>query len=270
MIILNQREISTERFPNNETKVPDFEADIRPDRNLLEFKYTDDGDLIRLMFVKWRMDELRAACTLIIRYMPYSRMDRKIEGSLFTLQYVCRFINMLQFAKVIVVEPHSQKTMDLLERATAVYPVMDWLPAVRQDMGFTDGDRIVFPDKGAVKRYRRRDFPHCCVFEKKRNPATGRIEGMKLVEGTVPPGAKCIIMDDLCSAGGTFFMAGNMLREQGAGEIALVVSHCEPAIFAGKLLDSDSPVSRIYTGDSMMNRPHPKIKYLPLTIDCYV
>ena len=38
MLMLNQQEVVTERFPNNETKVCDFEEIIRPDRNILEFK----------------------------------------------------------------------------------------------------------------------------------------------------------------------------------------------------------------------------------------
>jgi ribose-phosphate pyrophosphokinase len=270
MISLNHQEIKVEQFPNSETKVKDFEACIRPDRNILEFKYSNDGDLVRLMFVKWRMDELQAPCTLVIRYMPYSRMDRKIEGDLFTLQYVCRFINMLHFPKVLVVEPHSQKTTELLERATAVYPVMDRLPAIMDEIGFTDNDRIVFPDKGAAARYSNSGLRNVCVFEKTRISTTGRIEGMALKDGAIPPGAKCIIIDDLCSAGGTFFMAGNILREKGAGDVVLVVSHCEPTIFDGKLLETNSPVSRIYTGDSMMNRPHPKINYLTVNIDHYV
>ena len=286
MLLLNQQEISAEQFPNNETKVKDFDENILPDRNVLEFKYFDDSDLIRLMFVKWRLDELQTPCTLVIRYMPYSRMDRKIPGSLFTLQYVCRFINILQFKEVVVIEPHSQKTMELLEHAVAVYPVMDWLPDIMTEIGFSDNDRIVFPDKGAAERYRnyglkdscvfektrnpitgRQDI---CVFEKTRNPITGRIEGMKQKEGTIPQGAKCIIIDDLCSAGGTFLLAGNSLRENGAGEVYLIVSHCEPTVFDGKLLADDSPIDRIYTSDSMMNRPHRKIKYLPVNIDRYV
>ena len=167
-------------------------------------------------------------------------------------------------------EPHSQKTMELLERSVAVYPVMDWLPDIMTEIGFTDNDRIVFPDKGAAERYRNYDLQDSCVFEKTRNPITGRIEGMKQKEGTIPQGAKCIIIDDLCSAGGTFLLAGNSLRESGAREVYLIVSHCEPTIFDGKLLADDSPIDRIYTSDSMMNRPHRKIKYLPVNIDRYV
>jgi ribose-phosphate pyrophosphokinase len=270
MIFLNKHEIRIEKFPNNEAKVKDFEAAIQPDRNILELRYTNDCDLIRLMFVKWHIDELQAPCTLIISYMPYSRMDRKIEGDIFTLQHICRFINMLKFTKVVVVEPHSQVTLDLLERATAIFPVIDWLPGIMHDIGFTQSDHIVFPDKGAAARYQSSGLQHVCVFEKSRNQVTGQIEGMFLKEGAIRRGAKCIIIDDLCSAGGTFLMAANILREAGAGAIFLIVTHIEPAVFDGRLLDSDSPVSRIYASNSMMHQPHPKIEYLPVHIDRYV
>ena len=270
MLLLNQQEIVIERFPNNETKVWDIAEIIHPSRNILEFMYTDDCDLVLLMFVKWRLDELHTPCNLVIRYMPYSRMDRKIAGNFFTLQYVCRYINMLHFNKVVVVEPHSQMTLKLLERAEALYPVMNWLPDIMKKTGFKDNDRIVFPDKGAAERYRESGLKDTCVFEKTRNPVTGRIEGMKLTKGVITPGAKCIIIDDLCSAGGTFFLAGNILRDMGAEEVILVVAHCEPAVFDGQLLADRSPVSRIYTNNSMMNRHHPKIEYLPINIDRYV
>lgn len=270
MLILNAREIITERFPNNETKVKDFAENIRPDGNILEFYYREDGDLICLMFVGRRINELKVPCTLVIHYMPYSRMDRKIEGDLFTLQYICDYINGLNFVKVIVTEPHSQITMELLERSVAVYPVIDWLPRIMQEMEFGENDRIIFPDKGAAARYRSADYKNVCVFEKTRNPQSGRIEGMNLREGSLNRGAKCIIIDDLCSAGGTFAWAGNVLREMGAADVVLAVSHCEPTVFGGKLLEPESPVSRIYTSTSMMNEKHPKLIYMPVKFEDYV
>lgn len=85
MLKLNGHEIKTERFPNNETKVKDLENAIIDGQNTLEFKYISDEDLVALMFAKKRIDEFKVPCTLFIWYMPYSRMDRKIDGDLFTL-----------------------------------------------------------------------------------------------------------------------------------------------------------------------------------------
>lgn len=83
MLTLNGTKLLTERFPNNETKVKDFENAIVDGQNILEFKYVNDEDLVTLMFAKKRIDEFNVPCTLFIWYMPYSRMDRKIEGDLF-------------------------------------------------------------------------------------------------------------------------------------------------------------------------------------------
>ena len=258
-----------ENFPNNETKIKDFE-EIIEENNLLEFTYREDGDLVRLMFVKRRIEEKPSQCTLVINYMPYSRMDRKIDGDLFTLQYVCRFINELNFNQVYIVEPHSSKTTELIERSTAIYPALNWLPEIMSDLKFTDNDRIVFPDKGAASRYKDCNYKNVCIFEKTRNPLTGKIENMVLKEGSLPQGAKCVIVDDLCSAGGTFAWAGSILKDRGASDVRLIVTHCEPTVFSGKLLSEDSPIDLVYTSRSMMDTEHPKLNYMNLNIENYV
>ncbi|MHC5310643.1 phosphoribosyltransferase family protein [Myroides sp. LJL116] len=269
MIILNNQPIITQEFPNKETKVKDFDALIQKE-NLLEFTYTCDGDLIELLFVKKRLDQDNVSCKLWINYMPYSRMDRKIEGDLFTLKYICEFINSLNFQTVYVVEPHSSITMELLNNSIAIYPALSWLPEVMQNLGFTKDDRIVFPDKGAATRYQDAGYQNYCVFDKTRNPQTGRIENMVLKKGDIPQGAKCIIVDDLCSAGGTFLKAAQILKQMGAGQIFLLVTHCEPRVFSSKLLEADSVIEKVFTSTSMINTEHPKIEYIHINPKSYV
>lgn len=269
MIRLNDKLIQTATFPNKETKISDFESWILPE-NVLEFFYREDGDLIHLLFVKSFLAESAVKCTLLIHYMPYSRMDRKLTGDLFTLKYVCQFINSMNFDQVCVVEPHSRVTMDLLDRSSPVFPVLDWLAQVKLAMAFSENDRIIFPDKGAAARYQDAGLSQVCVFEKTRNPSTGRIEGMFLKEGDLPVGANCLIIDDLCSKGGTFLAVGSLLKDLGAQRINLLVTHCEETIFAGKLLDEGSPISQIYTSNSMMHIAHPQLQYLTLNLENYV
>lgn len=269
MIQLNKSTIAIEQFPNKESKIKDFNSLIT-ENNLIEFTYEDDADLMHLFFVKKYLDEHDATCVLWINYMPYSRMDRKIEGDLFTLKYICSFINELKFNKIYIVEPHSQVTVDLLENSIAIFPVLDWLPSLMEDLNFTENDRIIFPDKGAALRYKNSFLPNTCVFEKKRNPTSGKIENMELKEGNIPKGAKCIIIDDLCSAGGTFLWSAQILKEIGASDIFLLVSHCEPRALNGPLLESNSPIQHLYCSSSMIKTAHSKITYLPLNIESYV
>jgi len=280
MLKLNGENVITGKFPNNETKVKDS-LYVKDRKNILELQYESDADLILLKFVKDHLDMYYGCQTnLFIWYMPYSRMDRKIEGDIFTLESICDYIAGLGFEAIYVMEPHSKVTLEELEtfsnsyyegsKVRAIYPTYHWLPKVKEEIGFTENDHIVFPDKGAAARYKNKRFGNICIMEKKRDPATGEILDMTLIKGQVNPGSKCIIIDDLCSKGGTFAWAASILKELGASEVYLIVTHCEETIFAGKLLDDNSPIKKIYTSKSMMSKEHPKIHYMDVDVESYI
>jgi len=235
---------------------------------LLKFKYSTDKDLVELASTKQRLDELNKKVNLFVWYMPYSRMDREIPGDLFTLKYVTDFISKLNFNKVSVMEPHSSKTVDLFKKHGVkikdIYPTKDWLHEVMAKQKFTSLDHVVFPDKGARERYSDIDVPNVLTFDKKRNPETGKIEGIELKEGQVNEKRQCIIIDDLCSKGGTFMGVGGSLKQRGVGEVNLLVAHCEDAIFDGAILKQDSPINKVYTSESILTKAHPNIKILSL------
>jgi len=268
MLKINGKTIVTEKYPNNETKVKDFIGELETNEDLLELKYETDEDLIALMFTKKRLDEMDRKTKLFIWYMPYSRMDREIAGDLFTLKYVCDFISTLNFEQVTVMEPHSHKTVDLFREfgvnVRDIYPVKDWVYEVMDDINFKPNDHIVYPDKGAKDRYADIALPNLLTFDKKRNPETGQIEGIELEDGTVNQDSSCIIIDDLCSRGGTFMGVGKTLKENGAKNVSLLVAHCEDAIFDGGILKEDSPIDMVYTSNSILTGTHPGIKTLTL------
>ncbi|MNW15314.1 hypothetical protein D3C71_2137760 [compost metagenome] len=56
----------------------------------------------------------------------------------------------------------------------------------------------------------------------------------------------------------------------GASEIYLLVTHCEPRVLSGKLLDQDSPIDKVFTSTSMMQETHPKIEYITINLENYV
>lgn len=273
MIKINGKTIVSEKFPNKETKVIDFIENVERDECLLELKYESDEDLIALMFAKKRLDEKGFKTKLFIWYMPYSRMDREMPGNLFTLKYTCEFISSLNFLEVIVMEPHSDKTIENFKNYGTnikdIYPVKDWVYKVMKEENFTSRDHIVYPDKGARARYADVNLPNLLTFDKKRNIETGVIESIALRDGEVNKGSKCIIIDDLCSKGGTFMSVGKSLKEMGVKEISLLVAHCEDTIFKGDLLKENSPIDVIYTSDSILTETHPKIKKLALEMKKY-
>lgn len=256
MILLNGKEVQFETFPNGETKVIIDENNIEI-VNLISFKYKGDSDLIKLMFVKRYLDdhELSVMNYLYIYYMPYSRMDRVEGNSVFTLKYISDFINNLKFERVEVIEPHSDVTAALLNNVKAKFINFDLLPLVMKDVGFDkEKDYLFFPDAGAQKRYHSLLGFKQLVGYKHRDFETGEIKSLQVV-GEVPyEKRKIIIVDDLSSYGGTFLHSGNKLKELGFKEIYLLVAHAEDSIFKGKLLKDDSPITKIFTTNSIITQ----------------
>ena len=254
MIILNETEVEFNSFPNGETQLLHDELDIRMFNNIF-FKYENDGDLIKLMFLKKFMN---GQCRnkdwnrLVISYMPYSRMDRSEDGSPFTLKYVTEFINSLDFSEVIIIEPHSDVTLALLDFAKAKYVNFNLVPDVMENMEFDiEKDYIFFPDAGAAKRYHSLKGYKTLVGHKERDFKTGEIKSLKVVGDvdSIPGGAKVLIIDDLSSYGGTFVHSAIALYELGFSTVNLLVAHAENSIFKGKLFDN---VDKVYTTDSIL------------------
>lgn len=269
MIWLNETKLENNLFPNGETLVNGEQIlqAARDGINTVVFKYGQDGDLIGLMFVKKFLDEHGFAARLVIYYMPYSRMDRVEGSSVFTLKYAADFINALQFHTVTVVEPHSDVTLALLNRSRAIYPSVELLERVAAEVSFNaEEDYLFFPDAGAQKRYSKVKGYKGLVGFKVRDFQTGQIQRLDIVGRTEESkrGFKAIIVDDLCSYGGTFLLSAEKLKEIGVAEIYLLVGHCETSIYKGKLLDSGL-INRIFTTNTILEQAeHDKITVFPL------
>lgn len=261
MIKVNGKEVKFEQFPNGETKL--IEDSVERGLHLMfpkvSFKYENDSDLIKLMFVKNYIDSIfrDVKAFLTIYYMPYSRMDRSENESAFTLKYISNFINSLDFYKVKVVEPHSDVTTALLNNVEPLYVNFDLVEKVKEEVGFNEEkDYIVFPDAGASKRYSNMKAQNTLFCNKVRDFKTGEIKGLELVGDTSKAyGRTAIIVDDLSSYGGTFIHTADRLREEGFVEVILLVAHAENVIFqrnsrTGKLLFEH--VDKLFTTDSIL------------------
>lgn len=249
MIKVNGREIEFGNFPNNETNMTrdSFKNILKQGlNNQVIFKYTEDADLIKLMFVKEYIDTSHVKSDLTILYMPYSRMDRSENASPFTLKYISNFINRLKFENVYVVEPHSDVTCALLNNSYAKYINFDLIEKVKEEVDFDeDEDYIVFPDTGASKRYQDMFEKNILIGHKHRNFRTGIIESLEII-GNVTGGKKAIIVDDLSSKGGTFVYTAKELKKLGIEEVYLLVAHAENSIFKGEFRNNQQDVNEEY------------------------
>jgi ribose-phosphate pyrophosphokinase len=263
MIFLNDTPIETTEFPNGEIGIVISPWSVSRGYDEIHMKWEGDTDLIKLKFV---VDRLRGRAgvsnvpiRLVCPYFPYSRMDRVKGGWAFTLKSVCEFINDLKFDLVTIYEPHSDVVVGLLDRVHVEYPAIRFLERLLTESIFFDlkYDYLVFPDAGAQKRYQGllpSKYRNILVGHKHRDFDTGQILSFKIVGECNQIGDRAIIIDDLCSYGGTFAATAEALLKFDPmlkGGIRLIVAHCEESIFEGSLLGIDSPIDRVYTTDSM-------------------
>ena len=111
-----------------------------------------------------------------------------------------------------------------------------------------------YPDEGAMKRYSGLlDLPYAFGI-KKRDWKTGVIKGLDVAGSTeLIEGNDVLIIDDICSRGGTFYFSAKKLKELGAKNVYLYVTHCEKTIFDGEIFTSGL-IERVYTTNSIFTK----------------
>lgn len=208
-------------------------------------------ELISILMLAGHIHDCGSSVSLFMPYVPNARMDR-VHGfsEIFTLRHFCRLINDANFTSVHILDPHSHVTSALLDRVVVHTPEEHINHALSLIM---EAERarpfVVFPDEGAGKRYAL-DALDVVSGIKKRNWDTGRIEGL-ILNGRVPPNRPALIVDDICSYGGTFVRAAKELEKAGVKNIYLYVTHCEHNIFSGEIFPSGL-IKKVFTTDSIM------------------
>jgi len=268
MIRLNDEIINVRHFPDGTVnfKLSDTGKSwvdvLATDKeyNRISWNYKDDSE----MFIVYSLvNMIRDICPnakieLFLPYLPNARMDRiKSKNEAFTLKYFAKFINSLAFDEVKIYDIHSNVGSALIDRVTEWYPYAEvtFDVIVKNDI-----DTLYFPDEGAVKRYAER-FNQPFVFGmKNRDWETGNILSLDIIgDCNLVKGKDILIIDDICSRGGTFYHSARKLKGMGANKIYLFITHCENTILEGELLTSGL-IEKVYTTDSIYTANHPKIE----------
>lgn len=238
MIKLNGTEVEFGRFPNGEVNLPIADISLRS-YNEVEWMYEADEEFFLLALLKDFIDNTITKAYISIHYMPHSRMDRANESYWFSLKTAAKMVNNMGWDYVHVVEPHSDVTPALLDKSFTV----NWCMAnIQKVLGMTGSTSLFFPDAGAAKRYTY-NMPYA-VGNKRRNFKTGEIESFTL-SGDVHE--KVLIVDDMCSKGGTFVHSARLLKTKGAMKVNLLVAYCEPTVFKGELFDH---IDKMYVSEN--------------------
>lgn len=256
MIKVNGTKIERGHFPDN-TLLMKLDPLVATDPLDILWNYEDDAELFALICIVKYYKNAKKKC-LTIPYLPNARQDRvKNPEDVFTLKYFCEVINSLAFDKVYVLDVHSNVSLALLDNVEQ----LEVMPHIDNALDQVDCGRtcIFYPDEGAMKRYSGM-IPYPYAFGiKRRNWETGNIEGLDIMNKEAVKDKDILIIDDICSKGGTFYHSAKALKEAGAASISLYVTHLEKTVFLGDLWASmtgpDPLVKRIYTANPLFSMP---------------
>lgn len=231
---------------------------------VIDWRYACEEELVVIIYMTRHLRDIGIKpINLRMPYVPNARLDRvKSDHEVFTLKYFCEIINSLNFDVVTVLDPHSSVSCALLDRVNIVSPA-DYINSAFKMVSKAEGisPLLFYPDEGAMKRYSSDIVKGPYAFGiKKRDWETGKITALE-IHGESPSG-KCVLMiDDICSRGGTFYHSALALKRAGAANIYIYVTHCENTISQGELLKGDL-IKQIYTTDSIFDSPTDKITVL--------
>jgi ribose-phosphate pyrophosphokinase len=229
-----------------------FETTIRVDKSdepitiIAKIKKSKD-----LFLIAQGVDAIRSTqsrpITLLLPFLPNARQDRRmVSGDAFGLKVFANFLNSLELSRVILFDPHSEVAPALINNSVVI-PQWEFVTRVLPK----DGNyKLVAPDVGALKKTQESAHildKEVIIANKHRIPATGQIVDID-VWGDVKDQILYIV-DDICDGGATFIILAKKLKELGAKEVHLVVSH---GIFSKgfhvlSILDSITTTNSLWT-----------------------
>lgn len=266
MLKLNDKVIETGKFPDGTLLIKENVArDFSGERTAtITWLFENNEELVSLIYITRHLQEHGVdKIHLKMPYIPNARQDRvKADEDIFTLKYFAEVINALHFASVTVLDPHSTVSEALFDRLVIMRPVEN-VKKVIAKIEKKDTPLVMFyPDEGAMKRYSAMfDRPYTFGM-KKRDWATGQIQGLDVAGMTDEiRGSDILIVDDICSRGGTFLYSAKALKALGAGDIYLYISHCENTILEGEVLTGEY-ITGVFTTNSIFTKEHERIEVL--------
>ena len=229
----NHKKVETFTFPGGEVQVrlPDI-PHSDGEKLGIQALVKNSEDLMTVFMIKDAIDRevIGAKVDLYLHYLPYARQDRVCSPrEALGVAVVAKLINACEFSSVFLYDPHSDVGPALINNCRII--TQDTLfrqkyPWMRKYHNAT----LVSPDAGASKKimkltpiFNNREFIQA---HKVRDMLTGDIiETCITASPDMIEGKDCLIVDDICDGGRTFLELAKVLKESGAKNIGLYVTH---------------------------------------------
>ena len=235
-----------------------------PNSVVIFMQYMQDSELVKLAIL---VDALRRSgntfIQLVIPYFPGARQDRVCNvGESLTARVYADLINGLNLDEVVVFDPHSDvvgallNNVHIVDNTEFVKDVLRYEKLCFFALGDTNDTVFISPDAGSNKKVAN-VAKHILKTEamlipviradKLRDVATGKIIETTIYADNLD-GKTCVIVDDICSKGGTFCALAQDLIKKGASKVILIVSHYEGT--ADPRILKESGIDKVYTTNS--------------------
>lgn len=186
----------------------------------------------------------------VLPYFSYARQDRKDKGRVpITAKLVADLLEKAGVTRVLTMDLHTDQIQGFFNIPVDNLHARPLLVKALQALKLKN-PVIVSPDVGSNRMARKyaEDMNADLAIVDKRRVSAKKVEANALI-GDVS-GKEAILIDDICSTGGTLAMAAKVCREEGATSVIAAVTH-------GLLMGDSLPVGidRFYITDSV---PKPK------------
>ena len=191
--------------------------------------------------------------TAVIPYFGYARQDRKVvPRTAITAKLVSNLITNAGANRILSVDLHAGQIQGFFDiPVDNLFATPIFARHIKNKMKLNNFI-CVAPDVGGVERTRalsRRVNSSIAIIDKRR-PTPGKSEVMNIV-GSVK-NKNCVIVDDIIDSGGTIVNASKALREKGAKDVYVYITH---AVLSGEAIHKieKSQIKKLITTDTIDN-----------------
>lgn len=224
-------------FPSGESYIKINPEDVKSETTAtIFFRYQGDASLMHLLHATDALKRLGVLLIdLIIPYFPGARGDRVEDeqlGEALSAKVYASLINDQGYRKVTIFDPHSNVVSALLDRVRVVSN-KEFVHDVLEHLQNKEKLILVAPDAGSskkVKKIAEAEGLPMVQAGKARNLQTGRLVPHSCeitTEGVNLANKWAVLVDDICSRGGTFTAIAKKLKALGVERVYLVTSHYE-------------------------------------------
>ena len=249
------------RFPDNEIYV-EINENIRGN-SIFVVQSTSNPVNDNLMELLICIDALRRSSakniTAVIPYFGYARQDRKVvPRTAISAKLVSNLITDAGANRILSVDLHAGQIQGFFDiPVDNLFATPIFARHIKKNIK-TNNLICIAPDVGGVERARalsRRINVGIAIIDKRR-PTPGKSEVMNII-GNVK-NKLCVIVDDIIDSGGTIVNAAKALKDKGAKEIYVYITH---AVLSGSAVDKikESQIKKLIITDTIDNSKKIKI-----------